>query len=87
MLRNAVAGSARVVHRGHRVLRGIRAGGSFLALGVVVSGLIAAFVSPERLARWLPRRPAVAVLAAGVGGAGVAGLRMRFSSGGAAIVR
>ncbi|HUO39984.1 MAG TPA: permease, partial [Mycobacterium sp.] len=25
----------------------------FLALGVVVSGLIAVFVSPERLARWL----------------------------------
>ncbi|MBW0019092.1 MAG: permease [Mycobacterium sp.] len=41
----------------------------FLALGVVVSGLIAAFVTPERLARWLPRRPALAVLAAGVGGA------------------
>ena len=30
----------------------------FLALGVVVSGLIATFVSPERLARWLPRRAA-----------------------------
>src|ERR1700738_5177646 len=41
----------------------------FLGLGVVVSGLIAVFVSPERLARWLPQRPAVAVLAAGVGGA------------------
>ena len=45
----------------------------FLALGVVVSGLIAVFVSPERLARWLPRRPAVAVLAAGVGGAALPG--------------
>jgi uncharacterized membrane protein YraQ (UPF0718 family) len=33
----------------------------FLVLGVVVSGLIAAFVSADRLARWLPRRPAVAV--------------------------
>ena len=31
----------------------------FLVLGVVVSGLIAAFVSAERLARWLPRRPAL----------------------------
>ena len=28
----------------------------FLVLGVVVSGLIAVFVSSERLARWLPRR-------------------------------
>jgi uncharacterized protein len=45
----------------------------FLVLGVVVSGLIAAFVSPERLARWLPRRPAMAVLAAGVGGAALPG--------------
>ncbi|HTY27754.1 MAG TPA: permease [Mycobacterium sp.] len=45
----------------------------FLALGVVVSGLIAVFVSPERLARWLPRRPAIAVLAAGVGGAALPG--------------
>lgn len=45
----------------------------FLVLGVVVSGLIAAFVSPQRLARWLPRRPAVAVLAASVGGAALPG--------------
>ena len=45
----------------------------FLVLGVVVSGLIAVFVSPERLARWLPRRPAVAVLAAGVGGVALPG--------------
>ena len=45
----------------------------FLTLGVVISGLIAAFVSPERLAGWLPRRPAVAVLAAGVGGAALPG--------------
>ena len=45
----------------------------FLVLGVIVSGLIAVFVSPERLARWLPRRPAVAVLAAGVGGAALPG--------------
>src|SRR5829696_10008624 len=33
----------------------------FLVLGVVISGLIAAFVSADRLARSLPRRPAVAV--------------------------
>lgn len=45
----------------------------FLALGVLVSGLIAAFVTPERLARWLPRRPAVAVVAAGLGGAALPG--------------
>ncbi len=45
----------------------------FLALGVVVSGLIATFVSPERLARWLPRRAAVAILVAGVGGAALPG--------------
>jgi hypothetical protein len=45
----------------------------FLVLGVAVSGLIAAFVSPERLARWLPRRPAVAVLAAGIGGVALPG--------------
>jgi uncharacterized membrane protein YraQ (UPF0718 family) len=45
----------------------------FLALGVVVSGLIAAFVSAERLARWLPRRTGAAILAAGVGGAALPG--------------
>lgn len=45
----------------------------FLALGVVVSGLIAVFVTPERLRRWLPGRPSVAVLAAGVGGAALPG--------------
>ena len=42
----------------------------FLVLGVIVSGLVAAYVTPERLARWLPRRPALAVAVAGVGGAG-----------------
>lgn len=45
----------------------------FLALGVVVSGAVAAFVTPDRLARWLPRRPAAAILAAGVGGAALPG--------------
>ena len=45
----------------------------FLVLGVVVSGLIAAFVSADRLARWLPRRPAMAVAVAGVGGAALPG--------------
>jgi uncharacterized protein len=45
----------------------------FLALGVLVSGLIAVFVSPERLARWLPRRTGAAILVAGVGGAALPG--------------
>ncbi len=45
----------------------------FLVLGVVISGLIAAFVSPQRLARWLPRRAPAAVLAAGVAGAALPG--------------
>ena len=45
----------------------------FLVLGVVVSGLIAAFVSTERLARWLPRRPALAVAVGGLGGAALPG--------------
>jgi uncharacterized protein len=45
----------------------------FLVLGVVVSGLIAAFVSAERLARWLPDRPAAAVAVAGVAGVALPG--------------
>jgi hypothetical protein len=45
----------------------------FLVLGVIVSGLIAAFVDADRLARWLPRRPAFAVAVAGVGGAALPG--------------
>jgi uncharacterized protein len=45
----------------------------FLALGVVVSGLIATFVSADRLARWLPRRTGAAILVAGVGGAALPG--------------
>lgn len=45
----------------------------FLVLGVMISGLIAAFVSPERLARMLPTRAPAAVLAAGVAGAALPG--------------
>ncbi|MBV8930552.1 MAG: permease [Mycobacteriaceae bacterium] len=45
----------------------------FLVMGVLVSGLVAAFVTPERLARWLPRRTGLAILAAGVGGAALPG--------------
>jgi hypothetical protein len=40
----------------------------FLVIGVLVSGLVAAFLSPDRLARLLPRRTGAAVLVAGVGG-------------------
>ena len=40
----------------------------FLVLGVAISGLIAAFVSPEWFARVLPNRPALAVPAAGLAG-------------------
>ncbi len=69
MLRNAVFGSAALSTAGTVFCGVFVQAVPFLALGVVVSGLIAVFVSPERLARWLPRRPAVAVLAAGVGGA------------------
>lgn len=45
----------------------------FLALGVVISGLIAVFATPDRLARWLPRRTGAAILAAGVSGAALPG--------------
>ncbi len=45
----------------------------FLVLGVIVSGLVAAFVTAERLQRWLPRRPVLAVAAAGIGGAALPG--------------
>jgi uncharacterized membrane protein YraQ (UPF0718 family) len=45
----------------------------FLVLGVVLSGLIAAYVSAERLARWLPHRPSAAVIVAGVSGAALPG--------------
>lgn len=69
MLRNAVSDSAALSTAGTVFCGVFVQAVPFLVLGVVVSGLIAAFVSPERLARWLPRRPAVAVLAAGIGGA------------------
>ena len=37
----------------------------FLVLGVVVRGAVATFVSPQRSARWLPRRTG-AIVAAGL---------------------
>src|SRR3984893_2460140 len=45
----------------------------FLAVGVVLSGLIAACVTADRLSRWLPRSPALAIAVAGVGGAALPG--------------
>lgn len=73
VLRNAVSNNAALSTAGTVFCGVFVQAVPFLALGVVVSGLIAVFVSPERLARWLPRRPAVAVLAAGVGGAALPG--------------
>lgn len=45
----------------------------FLALGVTLSALLAVVVTPDRLARWLPRRPSVAVVTAAVSGAALPG--------------
>ena len=45
----------------------------FLALGVLLSALIAVFITPDRLSRWLPRRTSTAVLAAAVSGAALPG--------------
>jgi uncharacterized membrane protein YraQ (UPF0718 family) len=45
----------------------------FLVLGVVISGVVATFVTPDRLERWLPRRRTTSILAAGVAGAALPG--------------
>lgn len=45
----------------------------FLVLGVVISGLIAAFVSPDFVQRVVPKRPVFAVPAAGVAGMALPG--------------
>ncbi len=45
----------------------------FLVLGVVISGLIAAFVSPELVQRFVPKRKALAVPAAGFAGLALPG--------------
>lgn len=91
-LRAVVAGSAALATAG-TVFCGVFVQAlPFLGLGIVVSGLIAVFVPPERLLRWLPRRPAAAVLAAGVVGAALPGCecgsvpvaRRLFGDGGAA---
>lgn len=45
----------------------------FLVLGVVVSGIIAAFVSPDIVQRIVPKRPVLAVPAAGLAGLALPG--------------
>lgn len=45
----------------------------FLMFGVVVSGLIAAFLPADRLARWLPQRSGAAIVVAAAGGALIPG--------------
>jgi uncharacterized membrane protein YraQ (UPF0718 family) len=45
----------------------------FLVLGVVISGAVATFVTPDRLERWLPRRRTTSIVAAGVAGAALPG--------------
>lgn len=72
-LRAGVAGNAKLATAGTVFCGVFLQAIPFLALGVVISGLVAAFVSPDRLARWLPRRPGAAVLAAGVAGAALPG--------------
>lgn len=72
-LRSLVAGNAELSTAG-TVFCGVFVQAlPFLGLGVVVSGLIAVFVSPERLARWLPRRTGAAILATGLAGAALPG--------------
>lgn len=72
-LRDGVAGNARLATAG-TVFSGVFLQAvPFLVLGVVISGLVATFVSPQRLAGWLPRRPVPAVVAAGLAGAALPG--------------
>ena len=72
-MRDGVAGDARLATAGTVFCGVFLQAVPFLVLGVVISGLIAAFVSPERLARWLPKQPVAAVLTAGVAGAALPG--------------
>jgi uncharacterized membrane protein YraQ (UPF0718 family) len=72
-MRNGVAGNARLATAGTVFCGVFLQAVPFLVLGVLVSGLVETFVSRDRLARWLPRRPAGAVLAAGVAGAALPG--------------
>jgi uncharacterized membrane protein YraQ (UPF0718 family) len=72
-MRDGVAGNPRLATAGTVFAGVFLQAVPFLVLGVVISGLIAAFVSPERLARWLPKRAPAAVLTAGVAGAALPG--------------
>jgi uncharacterized membrane protein YraQ (UPF0718 family) len=72
-MRDGVAGDPRLATAGTVFAGVFLQAVPFLVLGVVISGLIAAFVSPERLATMLPRRAPAAVLAAGVAGAALPG--------------
>jgi uncharacterized protein len=91
-LREAVAGNTTLATAGTVFCGVFVQAVPFLGLGVVVSGLIAVFLPPQRLARWLPRRTEAAVLAAGLAGAALPGCecgsvpvaRRLFGDGGAA---
>ena len=72
-MRDGVAGSERLATAGTVFCGVFLQAVPFLVLGVLVSGLVATFVSPDRLTRWLPRRPVGAVLTAGVAGAALPG--------------
>jgi uncharacterized membrane protein YraQ (UPF0718 family) len=72
-LRDEVAGNQRLATAGTVFCGVFLQAVPFLVLGVLISGLIAAFVSPARLARLLPRRPAAAVFSAGIAGAALPG--------------
>lgn len=72
-MRDAVVGSARLSTAGTVFAGVFLQAVPFLVLGVVISGLIAAFISPERLAQLLPKRAPAAVLVAGVAGAALPG--------------
>ena len=72
-MRDGVAGNLRLATAGTVFCGVFLQAVPFLVLGVVISGLIAAFVSPGRLARWLPKNAAAAVLTAGVAGAALPG--------------
>lgn len=71
-MRNGVAGNAPLATAGTVFCGVFLQAVPFLVLGVLVSGLVETFVSRDRLARWLPRRPAGAVLAGGSGRRGSA---------------
>ena len=72
-MRDGVAGNARLATAGTVFCGVFLQAVPFLVLGVLISGLVATFVSPDRLTRWLPRRPVGAVLTAGVAGAALPG--------------